>query len=390
MGLLGDALGARGKPPDLRAYAAERGLEWMDTTPPKGIYYAHPFDEPSNLAYGALPGGEVGTLCHIKAATRPGHQETGYAPNTYVATRVPEAVAALQRMRVARVSELRLRYLHYEPDRFNVAADMGALGFTGGEGWSMTLAPGADQALARDLLSGEFGNRLAAVSGDFALEFDYGSLVLIHGESYAEGAELDGLCECLGGLAQALRETALAAAEPQSFDAALPRPSWEDTPAPGPQKKKFLGISFEVERDADLGSDSVGGLGETLREPFRANAFGVAAAVGGELEDPLAYHRAFPSIPVPGQAYAVVRTAAENGTERVALHTEGRGGGAVGVIRPVKNGVEDRPMPITWDLNAVSVAVRGGLMATWVHREREVSADDIALVRAQASELRTG
>jgi hypothetical protein len=378
-------------PPDLRQYASERSLEWMDRTPVHGIYCVDQFFERfRNMSYGPLPGGEAGALCHEKVVTRHSTADGGggqHAPNTRVATRVPEAIAPLQRLWLARISKLETRYLARDPDELNPQADATALGLSAPGSWALTMAAGADQNFVRQLLSGDFGARLAAVPGEFLLEFDYGSLVLVNGEDYLEGAELDALSQHLCGLAQALRAAASAAADPQPFDSPLPRPSWESTPPPQEKKKKFLGITFTVaSKTHKLATDGIGGLGEMLLDPWYTTVTQLAEAKGGELEDALAYHRAFPKVPMPGRAFGVIRMEDGGRIRRIALHAEGSTIQGVGVVQRVRDDVESRPIPVSWDPSNIGVAVDAGLMATWTHAKADAPTDTAALAQ-QADEI---
>lgn len=371
--------------PDLQAYAAARGLQWTDRTPVHGIFCVDTFNEDFfNLSHGPLPGGETGALCHEKVVARRGTADSGttHAANTRIAACVPEAIGALRRMKLARISKAQSRYLRPAGDEFRPLSEPLALGLSAPGDWTIALAAGADLAVAAQLFGGDFGRRLAAVPGDFALEFEYGSLVLISGESYAEGDALDALCQHLCGLAAALRDVTRAAAQPQPFESSLPRPIWEHMVPPATKVKKFLGIRFEIESKKLLACDRVGGLGEILLEPWRSTVLTLADELRGELEDPLAFHRAFPELPVPGRAYGVIRLVEDGRTRRIALHSEGYSvGGAAAVIDQAGDSAAPTPMAITTDPQAICTAVAGGLTARWAYREAQVSADEIAFLR---------
>jgi hypothetical protein len=269
---------------------------------------------------------------------------------------------------------------------------MKEFGFSGGMGWSMTVAPGADTGLVQRLLGGDFGTRLEAVPVAFALRFDSGSLLLVSNEGYEGGERLDVLCQHLSGLAQVLRQEALGAANPLPFEQELPAPTWLNQPAaPQPKAKKFLGMTVQTGSllsGPAPASDRIGGLGEPLQEPWRNGVMQFAQASGAALEDALAYHRAFPTLPIPGRAYAVLRAPLEHGgTGRIAFHTEGAGGGPVAVICRVKEGTPAHPMPIGGDASDMKIAVNDGYMAAWLLRGAQVQGVEIEAMSQQAWDL---
>ncbi len=102
------------------------------------------------------------------------------------------------------------------------------------------------------------------------------------------------------------------------------------------------------------------------------------------LEDPRAYHRALPTVPVPGTAWAVVRGVLPGSSTpaRIALHTEAPlpgGSGrtalllAAGAAAPTAPGgvrLEGAPVPLRY-------AVHGGVLAVWVMRHRDRGLGDV-------------
>jgi hypothetical protein len=102
----------------------------------------------------------------------------------------------------------------------------------------------------------------------------------------------------------------------------------------------------------------------------------LAARHGAVAEDPLAYHRAFPALPVPGLAFAVLRFTPPggDGIGRIAWHAEqsiaryntGRNAvllqAAPGATPTPPGGVRRR------DLN-LSYAVGDGILSVWQRRD---------------------
>jgi hypothetical protein len=393
-GSVGGTVEGRTPFPDLQPFAAEHGLAFLGSGQVFGVSGVSGFGDSANLAYGTLPGGEDGALAHVKQLT--GHslgQNSNaripqYAAHTRIAVPVPEAVGPLQRFRLT--NSATHRSLAPEVDQFNPSVKMRDLGFEGGMGWRMTLSPNADTGLVQRLLGGGFGSGLREVPGNFALRFNYGSLLLVSGDGYATGHELDELCGHLSGLGKQLRETVITGAGRGSFDEPLPEPSWLGEAVPQRATKRFLGMTIQLGGGAaEVASDRIGGLGEPLMEPWRTSVAHLARSIGGALEDPLAFHRAFPALPTPGRAYAVLRAPlAAGGTGRIALYTEGMGGGGpVAVVCRVNDDVPVRRPPIGDDATEMKVAINGNLMAAWTYGSADTAASDIPRLSQRAWEM---
>jgi hypothetical protein len=92
--------------------------------------------------------------------------------------------------------------------------------------------------------------------------------------------DVDELARAASLVAERLREVCVTLAEPRAFDSQLPPP---------PSDPRDLPAGFHP------------------GEEWRKRALEIADRHGLALENPVAYHRAFPSLPVPGTAYVVLR-----------------------------------------------------------------------------------
>jgi hypothetical protein len=248
---------------NLSRYAAERGLEALGNSTPGGYFAAMPAEEALqfNVMRGVLPGGAYGVLFHHRVAW---HREVR-VPCTQAAALVPEA--ALQDFSIA------LAGRHVAPD------------------------PVPDHRVVERLLAGPLLRALQASAEerlDFELTVRRGALSVRTNGYLNDADELDWLATVLSIAASELREACLAVAEPRPFDQPLPPARWSRT----------------------------GGLGPP--DPWRSSVRELAAAYGMTLEDEREYHRAFPSLPVPGTAFAVMRgpIPGTSLTGRVAFYSE--------------------------------------------------------------------
>lgn len=383
---------------DLQEWAAAHGLAFVNDVPIMGIAFARRHDRLSNTCFGELPGGERGAVAHEFAASSNSSGRT--LQQTRVAVRVPEAVAPLRRFAITNSSELReirLGPTHQQIDPVGLGlgqnpgalgAAAGMLGHGSGVRWTMIGANPIDADVLAGLLSGAMGTILEAYPGPFELRYEFGTLTLIRDRAYLGGAELDSHCEAVCAVAQAIRQACLAAAHPQPFETELAPPAWLDEPPPqGPTTRKVAGITMVTGTDR-VASESTAGFDLPLPEPWRGSV--VALAGGAALEDPLAYHAAFPSNPVPGHAFAVIRQAEGGTTGRIALHTEGAlRTGACAVLIRVNASAQNHRAPITAEAGALSVGVNDGIMAAWMYRDDGVSADQTALIASEATNLAT-
>jgi hypothetical protein len=371
----------RGHPDfDLRDYAAWRGLEFLDHRTPAGYRAAVPGKEElqSNVLRGVLPGGEYGVIAHegleirysgdsldwngtfyslrVTAKGRAGIPWwvplpwwgellaffSGSTPTAMV--RVPCTVAAV------RVSETAASLTHLRFDRrrssppfsFGKRTKLGEL--VGHKGWDMYAGPKQPEPeMVERLVAEPVAELLRAHTDDglFQAVVWCGTLVVRRNGYLRSPEELDELARAVSLLAGRLREVCLPLAEPQWFDASLPLPPFR-TGVPGPP-------GFLVD----------GTWCKWALETAERHAL--------EIEDPFAYHRAFPSVPVPGIAHIVLRgTIPGLGLPgRLVLHRE-RGALRPAVLMAAPPGA--RPTPpggVQFTEHAARLEITDDLLAIW-------------------------
>ena len=154
-------------------------------------------------------------------------------------------------------------------------------------------------APAADLLAGALGQllRVGARHAVFELSFRFGVL-LLRRNGYADAAGMDELLAMLDTGARALCRAATPQHVPAPFDAGLRPVVWPPTEPATHRSWPPSPLLEEVHR---------------LARRHRM-----------QLEDPRHYHRAFPTVPVPGTAWAVLRGRLPGlgPLARIALHTE--------------------------------------------------------------------
>ena len=335
--------------PDLQAYAASRGLDYRGTMMQPG-YEAVMLgrdEHERNVVRGTLPGGEYGVLFHEWATfdldgagyptTLPDPEvastlgdrlealdmwlhfdPTGLvgryksrppvrAAFTTAAVLVPEATAAVGRLRID-------RSVSFPPYDFAHGGPLDALGFTD---WHAQAEPQLDTELFRRFADDDVRRMLESWAADpFAthLVFWHGTLAVRRFGFEGDPGRLDAIASAASGMAARLRDAALAASVPRSFATPLPPPA--------------AGAGY-------------------VWEPAVA---ALAARLQLAREDPLELHRALPSLPVPGQAFAVLRGALPGiaGTARLVLATgrpaDGWNIGRNAVLLRVRPGLPPTPV----------------------------------------------
>ena len=347
--------------PDLSQWAAARGLTFADEAPLLGIAFEQRWTRRSNGCFGKFPDGHYGALAHeFSLGSSDPDDGDSNKRFTRTATRVPEAVGSLKRFHLS--NKWRLRNL--TATAYDEQLDVGALG--GPDGWTMTAATSADHAALARLLQGGFGEALRRYEAPAELTFTFGTLELTRDRAFLDGADLELQVQALCAMAGELRALA---GPTQPWETALPQPFWLDEAAPeGPTVRK-VGRMTMVTRTDRLARQETEAFDCPPSAELRARFFELQGE--SALEDPLAYHAAFPHLPVPGHAVCVYRMAGPGTTARIALYNEGRmERGATAVLMPIKADTPDHPAPITMELGgALSVAVKDGIMAAWMHRD---------------------
>lgn len=352
---------------DLSGYADRRGLEWMGEMTPAGYRAVVPGkpETQSNVMRGVLPGGEYGVMAH-EGLEIPFSADSLDWGGTFYGLRVVAGGVGLRGMlpfsgrtntalvRVpctvagARVPEtagtqtsLRIDTRRSAPP-FTASNRVKLDSRVGEKGWSVWGVPKLDPRLIDSLLEGPVTELLRAHSRDglFQIVVWWGTLV-VRRDGYLGGADdLDALAQAAGLLAGRLREACRALADPQPLGVELPPPVWH---LPGDPAAVF-----------------------NPEQMWGRWATATAARYGLTLEDPLSFHRAFPAVPIPGQARLVFRGALpELGDGRLVIGRE-RDASRPAILLGARPGVPDTPPGGTLHADlGVRVEVRDGMHAVW-------------------------
>ena len=335
--------------PDLHAYAAGRGLDYRGTSMQPGFeaVMLGRDEHERNIVRGTLPGGEHGVLFHEWAtfdldgagypATLPEPEvastlgdrlseldmwldfdPTGFidryksrppvrAAFTTAAVLVPEATAPVGRLRIDRSAS-------FPPYEFAHGGPLDTLGLTG---WHARAEPQLDAELFGRFAGDDVRRVLERWAADpFAthLVFWHGTLAVRRFGFEGDPGQLDAIASAASAMAGRLRTAALAGRAPQPFATELPSPA--------------------------------AGAGHSWEPAVAA----LAARLRLAREDPLELHRALPSLPVPGEAFAVLRGELPGiaGTARLVLATgrpaEGWNIGRNAVLLEIRPGLAPTPV----------------------------------------------
>lgn len=358
----------RGHPDfDLRGYAAGRGLEWLDHATPAGYRAAIPGKEElqSSVLRGTLPGGEYGVLAHEGL-------EIGYSADsfdwggTYYGIRVVSSGVGLKGMlplsgranealvrvpctvAAARLPQsvgcqlgIRIDTRHSSPP-FSFGNRVKLDRLIGVDGWSIWGNPQVEPETVARIFAEPVDALLAghAEDGLFQAVVWWGTLVVRRNGFLRDSDALDEHAQATSLLAGRLREVCLAQAEPKPFDVTLPPHCSREFGDPA--------MVFNLSDQWNL----------WIRE--------LAARLSLTREDPLAYHRAFPSVPIPGQASVVLRGAlAGVGEARFVVHRE-REARRLALLVAATPGIEPTPPGGVVDRRrGVRLEVSDDLLAVW-------------------------
>jgi hypothetical protein len=336
--------GFRGRPDvDLAPYASARGLEHCGSATQLDFIPAFPLTSELqfNVMRGRLPGGEQGVLYHevdlLDEATAAGTfygqkvslsqarpedliSLTGITgepiryfkvPHTTAAIRIPQAQGPLVGFDVGRSSE---RVIRAAPEgegfKSGFTLDLSFLSrrkkkqkseeplFQGPQPfigrdlaymalpeWRIAYRGRAQKELVEQVIAGPLTELLAADPPlGYRITFAYGVLIVTRQHFLKQDDELDAFAERTSSLAARLRELCLASASPQPFETELAAPPWaaKIDEAPG---ETWQGMDSQ-----DL-----------------AGFHAIAGQRGLASEDPFEFHRAFSDLPLPGEAYGVMR-----------------------------------------------------------------------------------
>jgi hypothetical protein len=335
--------GFRGRPDvDLAPYATARGLEHHGSDTQVDYIPALPLTSELqfNVMRGPLPGGERGVLYHevdlldeetaagtfygkkvslsqarpqdLIALTGVTAEPVRYfkVPQTTVGIRIPTAQGPLVGFDVGRSGE---RVIHAAPEgeafKSGFTLDLsflrrkkkkkseepllqGPQPFIGRDladvglpAWRIAYRGRAQVDAIEDLIAGPIKEVLESDPPlGYRITFAYGVLIVTQQHFLERDEELDTFAEGASRLAARIREICAANASPRPFETELPPPSWAPKIAAAPDE------TWQGMHGQDLaGFDTI------------ARERGLAC------EDPFEFHRAFCDLPIPGEAYGVMR-----------------------------------------------------------------------------------
>jgi hypothetical protein len=234
-------------------------------------------------------------------------------------------------------------------------------------GYQLTgeLPPPVRAALA----AGPLGDvlRAGARHALFELRFRFGTLWLRRNGYAAAPGEVDELLEAVRAAGDALRDACAGMHDPQPFGETLTAARW-------PEREPGTGRPWPPSP-----------LLERLHQLTRARGY--------VLEEPQAYHRAFPSCPVPGRAFAVMRAEVEGARARLAFHTEvplqERSNGRTALLLPANGAAPTEPggAKVEHAGDPMRYAVRDGIFAVWILRWRPLDLGDVDALLGRGLEV---
>jgi hypothetical protein len=375
----------RGQPAiELRDYATARGLEFLDHGTPAGYRAALPGspDRQHNVMRGMLPGGAYGVLAHetlqlgysgesfdwggafygvrltaranmkpwqrllffvpvVGDVTTPPATATVSLPCTVAAIRVPETIAVQPCLRI---DTRRSAPPYTFGDRFK-------LDRAGLPGWSAWGAPAPDADLVAALLTDSVRDLLRPRGGDdglFQLIVWFGTLLVRRNGYLRAPEELDELARAASLVAGELRKACAAAATSVASAGSGTPGSFSDPLLPVVWRKGKPPMTV------------------ALLDAWRHWAQDTAARLGLSLEDPHAYHQAFPTIPVPGTAQVVLRgELPQVGHGRLVVHREREAFRPAAVIADPHGAEATPPGGIAFPEQGLRVEAAHGVRAAW-------------------------
>jgi hypothetical protein len=399
---------------ELTAYAAARGLDRRGCRPQMGYLLATcPWHERVlvDVARGTLPGGEPGVVAY---EARPFEKEwswlfpTGNEGGTRGFLRelkpewgdllpipvpawhtsyitVPFTLAGARVNHTGAVTGLRvLRAYERGTQGSGSTWTRRPLDDIGLYDWVAEVRKRSDEAVVDEILRGPVHQALAVERGPcFEIEIGYGQVVVAQQGFLGTHEELDALAQAASLLADGVRSIVRRARPPRPFGEALPEPEWLPQVAALPgDKHTFWPVGALLER-----------------------VYAVARERDMALEDSFAFHAAFPNLPVPGEAFGVLRgplpgTGGVQGRLAVCAERQMQlpmdlphwlkgAGGDVGcdvVMLPAAPGAVDTPDDGE-RVEDMRVAVRDGVLLVWRRRPRW-QADGEALDRLAADAVR--
>jgi hypothetical protein len=200
----------------------------------------------------------------------------------------------------------------------------------------------------------------------------YGTLAVVRNGWPADEADLDALARAACELAEALRTRCLAELRATSAAAAggVPPVGDRERAAAALAQPRFT----DPLPEAGWPPSGISMSGAFPPSPWLEALHGAAAELSMTLEEPAAFHRVFPSLPVPGRPFAVLRGTLP-GTAvpaRIAFHQErplSDNQGRTALLLEADAGVpETAPWGVRNAAPGLAYGVRDGVVALWTLR----------------------
>lgn len=350
----------------LEPYARARGLEFLDTLTPNGYQGVVPGDSrlQFNVLRGALAGGRPGILFHHVLAVP--HDGDASGTGLTVSVFAPK-VGARDLLSfvpwLGDVFDAAIPPKDKRPDAVGVptteaaalvpeAATVAPFRIGAGRGLTELSGRKVDPGFVERLLATPFGAVLREHGNRpyFRLGVGYGQLSIRVDGYLDRDDELDALVQAVSAAAEGLAQTCAPLHAPGDFADPLPDPGWPRQPRDA------------LNREAPIPPTS-----------WLPRLRAYANQHGSTPEDAFAYHRAFPRLPVPGVAFAVLRfTAPGTATPaRLAWHNERsiltHNVGCNALLLPAAAGAPATERTRIPELR-LQYAVRDGIFAVWEQR----------------------
>ena len=200
-----------------------------------------------------------------KTPVKPFESESVWIPCTIAGIPVPQAIAAAPFFFVRQGERLTLQFRRQAHP----------LEAYGAPGWYLRARPEASEDFVGRFVEAGVAEVLRGHDQGYAdITFDHGVVRFRRNSFVEDAADLDRHVAETAAIARALAAAGAASAAPNPFAVELPAPVWEDSELPIPWAQAFIDM---------------------------------AKRMGLDHEDPLEFHRAFPDLPAPGRAVAVMR-----------------------------------------------------------------------------------
>ncbi len=286
---------------ELRTYAEQRGLTHHGSQGPPGMWVVvgspgDRVDQIFNCVEGVLPGGRYGVALHAYELEDDRHgfqSRRAHHGMTKIGVPVPAGVGSIQRMSLRKypfedhdLQQVGLGWAQVPPDRYGI------------QNRSLYFGANADRPAIDAVLHAAAPWLAASESaGPFAtpdVAFTFGVLWLAT-KGYLEDAALDAACQSLCGIADALEQASAKLHPPKPFTEHLLKPLWINE-----EEGRAAQPANPVQMNGSQGLESAPSQLwlQSWQRCWQSTGMDT-------VEDALEFHRAFPSLPAPGQAIFV-------------------------------------------------------------------------------------